>query len=74
MSLTPTERAARIHEGIKKTFLSRFGTQEQWMVVTGSPIEFNRAWRASLGLPIDVTPPPEGWRNIDPSTGERLGD
>lgn len=57
----------RIHDGIRRAFLNRGGTDEQWDRVNADSQKFNRAWNRLLGLPDSVMPPPAEYRNIDPS-------
>ncbi|HWO57704.1 MAG TPA: hypothetical protein VNN55_09080 [bacterium] len=67
------ERARAVRAGIERAFLAQGGTPEQWARVAADPRKFNLAWRRLLGLPDGTLPPPEEYRNIDPSTGEIVG-
>lgn len=70
--MNAVEQGLAIHEGVKAVFMARGGTQEQWARVAANPRKFNHAWRRTLGLPGDDTPPPPEWLNTDPQTGEFL--
>ncbi len=56
-------QAARIHQRIKRYYLSRGHTEADWNAVSHNPALFNQVWRALLQLPPNTTPPPVSVRS-----------
>jgi hypothetical protein len=56
------QRAERNYNRIKRFYMSKGKTEQQWQAVSQNPQKFNRVWRALCRLPPGDMPPPEVYR------------
>lgn len=55
-------KAARNHQRIKRFYLDKGRTEQQWLDVSADLQKFNLVWWAMLRLPASDMPPPVGFR------------